>query len=512
MHFLIALGILLIILYLYGIKNHKYWEKKGVPYVKPIPFFGTNFKVFMQRICISDQLCKYYEQFPNEKFVGAFIGDRIGLVLREPELIKRVMVTDFQYFHPRGVNPHKTVYEPLLKNLFTGDGDMWKLLRQRITPAFTSGKLKAMFPLIVERAERLQIIAATAAESHGEVDVRELMARFTTDFIGACGFGIDADTLNDEESTFRRLGKRIFTLTKRDGFVFMLKTIAPEIFKNLHMFAPEIEKTTVDLVTSIMQQRKYKHSGRNDFIDFLLELKGKGKIVGESVEKRNPDGTPKIVEMELDDMIMAAQVFIFFAAGFETSSSTTSYTLHQLAFHPEEQKKCQDQIDEVLSRHGGKLSYEAIKEMTYLDMIFKESMRMYPSLGILTRRCVQKYTFPGTNLTIDEDVLVCIPVHALHNDEKYFDEPEKFKPERFSPENIKNIPKYVYLPFGDGPRACIGERLGHMQSLAGLAALLSKFSVAPSKNTLRQPITDPTCTVVKSIKGGLPLSLVARKV
>lgn len=208
--------------------------------------------------------------------------------------------------------------EPLMMNLFTVDGDIWKLVRQRMTPAFTSGKLKSMFPLIVERAEKLQIIAAKAAETGKEVDIRELMARYTTDFIGACGFGIEADALNDEHTAFRKLVKRIFTVTIRDGFVNMIKLLAPKVFKHVHFFAPEIEHNTISLVKSIMMQRNYKVTGRNDFIDLLLELKEKGKMIGESIEKKKPDGTPQIVELELDDVVMVAQVFIFFAAGFET--------------------------------------------------------------------------------------------------------------------------------------------------------------------------------------------------
>lgn len=85
-------------------------------------------------------------------------------------------------------------------------------------------------------------------------------------------------------------------------------------------------------------------------------------------------------------------------------------------------------------------------------------MRMYPPLGFISRKSAKKYTFPNTNVTIDEDVLICVPVMALHNDEQYFPEPKKFKPERFHPNNVGNIKKYTYLPFGDGPRACIGKK------------------------------------------------------
>lgn len=91
-------------------------------------------------------------------------------------------------------------------------------------------------------------------------------------------------------------------------------------------------------------------------------------------------------------------------------------------------------------------------------------MRLFPSIGILFRQAAAKYTFPDSDLTIDEGVRIIIPTHAIHMDEKFFPEPNKFKPERFSPENIHTIHKYTYFPFGDGPRACIGKYLvcGHI--------------------------------------------------
>lgn len=120
-----------------------------------------------------------------------------------------------------------------------------------------------------------------------------------------------------------------------------------------------------------MSQRNYKPSGRNDFIDQMLELKQAGNIVGESIEKFNKDGSPVKVEIEPDDLLLTGQIFIFFAAGFETSSYTSSTLLHNLAFHPEEQARCQQNIDEILAKHDGKLSFDAVREMKYLEMAFK---------------------------------------------------------------------------------------------------------------------------------------------
>uniref|UniRef100_A0A2A4JQP9 unspecific monooxygenase n=1 Tax=Heliothis virescens TaxID=7102 RepID=A0A2A4JQP9_HELVI len=501
--------VVLVALYLFGTRTFRYWESKGVKHDKPIAFIGTNARGCLMQKSVTQMLAEMYWKYPEEKVVGFYRAMNPELIIRDPELVKRILVTDFQYFYPRGLNPHKVVIEPMMRNLFFADGDLWRMLRQRMTPAFTSGKLKAMFPLIVERAERLQARALHAAAAGRPLDARDLMARYTTDFIGACGFGLDADSLNDEDSAFRKLGADIFKVGIKDFITVILKEMFPELCKHLK-YVKRVEQPMIDLVSAILKQRNYEPSGRNDFIDLLLECQRKGKMVVESVENVKPDGTPEMSSMELTEELIAAQVFVFFAAGFETSSSATSFTLHQLAYSPDVQRKVQQEIDTVLARHGNKLSYDAVKEMTYLECAFKEGMRMFPSLGFLVRRCARAYTVPELGMTVDPGVRVFIPLQALHNDPQYFEEPHEFRPERFLPDQQSDKTRFVYLPFGDGPRACIGLRLGMMQSLAGLAAVLSRFTVAPAPETRRYPRVNPMSGIVQSVQDGLPLAFIAR--
>ncbi|XP_026328999.1 cytochrome P450 6B6-like [Hyposmocoma kahamanoa] len=499
--------IVLVALYYYSTRTFKYWQERGIKHDKPIPMFGNNLKNYLMQRSMTQIAVDMYWKYPNEKVVGFFRTTRPELVIRDPEIVKRILTNDFAYFYPRGLNPHKTVIEPLMRNLFFADGDLWKLLRQRMTPAFSTGKLKAMFPLISDRAERLRATLTAAAEGNDNraLDARDIMARYTTDFIGSVGFGLDSDSLSMENSAFRKLGYDIFNITFPEFLVAILKDLFPEAAKHLHyMF--KTEKELMNLVDEIQKQRNYEPSGRNDFIDLLLELKKKGTIVGESIEKIKPDGTSEEALLDMDAELIAAQVFVFFAAGFETSSSATSFTLHQLAFHPEVQKKVQNEIDKVLAQHNNELSYDAIKEMKYLEWTFKEGMRMFPSLGFLIRECAKKYTIPEINVTIDERTGIIIPLQALHNDPQYFEKPEEFRPERFHPDEFDSKDKkFVYLPFGEGPRACIGARLGLMQSIAGLAAILSRFTVEPGPTTLRHPMIEPKSSIVQSIRGGLPL-------
>ncbi|XP_072940503.1 cytochrome P450 6B7-like [Epargyreus clarus] len=508
MFYLIVLFVIAI--YYYATRNHDYWTKRNVKHVPPIPLFGNHFRNLLGLKSIVEISSELYNKYPDEKVVGYYRGITPELIIRDPDIIRDILNVDFVHFYKRGLgrDPER---EPLLKNLFHVDGDHWKLLRQRLTPAFTTAKLKKMFPLIIQCAEKLHHVGEDIVSRGGDCDVRELMARFTTDFIGACGFGIEMNSINDENSLFRQLGKKIFDRPINILMLFFLWELFPELRNFLIVSDPKIESMITEIVASIRKQRNYKPSGRNDFIDLLLELESKGKIVGESVERKNPDGTPLPVEMEMDLKCMVAQVFVFFAAGFETSASSTSHTLHQLAYNPDIQQKLQDEIDEVLSKYDNKLCYDAIAEMSLLDMAFKESMRMFPSLGVLNRVCAKRYTIPQLGVTIDPDVRIIIPIQAIQMDPQYFDNPKEFRPERFKMDEVNERKKYVYLPFGEGPRACIGLRLGQMQSLAGLAALLQKFTVEPCAATQREIKVDHKQNVVQGVVGGMPLKLRLRK-
>ncbi|KAI5645230.1 cytochrome p450 domain-containing protein [Phthorimaea operculella] len=495
--------------YFYATKNHNYWEKRNVKHDPPMPLFGNHLRNYLGLKSTTEISLQLYKKYPGEKIVGYYIGTTPELMIKDLDLVRQVLVADFPHFYQRGLGRNPKL-EWLFSNLFHAEGDQWRLIRQRLTPAFTTAKLKAMFPLIIRCAEKLQDMVSEISKQEEHYDAREIMARFTTEFIGACGFGIEMDSINTKRSQFRELGKVMFSRSLRSRIIFSICQIFPEARKFLRIDNTDLEKAMTAIVEQIREQRNYRPIGRNDFIDMLLELEQKGKIVGQSIEKVDSDGTAATAEMEMDLKCQTAQVFIFFAAGFETSSSATSFALHMLAFHPEIQKRIQKEVDDVLLKHNNALCYEAISEMTLLDMTFKEAMRMFPSLGCLNRVCTRKYKIPELDITLDPGVKILIPVQAIHMDEKYYDNPTEFRPERFTPDAVKERHNFAYLPFGDGPRGCIGARLGHMQSLAGLAAILQKFTVEPAENTVREITVKHTSNVVQSVEGGLPLRFTPR--
>lgn len=123
------------------------------------------------------------------------------------------------------------------------------------------------------------------------------------------------------------------------------------------------------------------------------------------------------------------------------------FTLYELALNQDIQDRLRSENEEILSKHNGEVTYDGILEMKYLDMVFNESMRKYPVVDSQFRKCGKDFKIPDTDLTIPKDTLIILSSHALHHDERFFENPSKFDPERFTPENVKNRHPFAYIPF-----------------------------------------------------------------
>ncbi|KAF2887071.1 hypothetical protein ILUMI_19102, partial [Ignelater luminosus] len=200
---------------------------------------------------------------------------------------------------------------------------------------------------------------------------------------------------------------------------------------------------------------------------------------------------------------IVAQAGQFFIAGFETVSTTISFTLYELCLQRDIQDRIRSEIKDILIKYG-EITYEGIQEMKYLNMAVCETLRKYPVLPFLDRLCIQDYKVPGSDLVIEKGTPVYIPMFGLHYDPEYFPDPDKYDPERFSDENKNHLPGYTYIPFGEGPRACIGERLGLMISKLGLCYLLSEFEVVRCSET-PVPITFEKTGILLASTIGLPM-------
>nr|CAD7462715.1 unnamed protein product [Timema tahoe] len=461
----------IVFLYLYFTSTFSYWEKRGVPFVKPLPVFGNFVDYIFLRTTSAESFAKIYKKLEEHQFGGFYRGSTPNLILRDPEIIKQIMVKDFNHFIDRNPSFFEKI-SPLACNLISLTGNRWRKLRMKLTPTFTSGKMRMMLPTIVGCSQDLVLFLRESADDNHILEIRNVVANFTTDVIGSCAFGLDINSMKNPDSEFRRMGNKVLQPTLLTVALRSLVLIFRPILKLVRhpLVSKDVNDFFLGMVKETLSYREKNKVVRNDFLQLLIQLKNKGKVDEDLVSK-------------MTDTLLAAQCFVFFLAGFDTSSTTISCCLHELAVNPDIQERLRKEVDKVLIRHGGKITYEALQDLKYMDSVVDETLRKYPPVGYLTRFCTKAYRIPGTNVRIDKETIVIIPLYAIHHDPKYYPEPEKFDPERFSEDNIKSRPNFTYLPFGEGPRICIGRRFGLMQVKVGLTALLSKYKFSVCEKT-----------------------------
>ncbi|XP_023564471.1 cytochrome P450 3A8-like [Octodon degus] len=233
---------------------------------------------------------------------------------------------------------------------------------------------------------------------------------------------------------------------------------------NLSVFAKESKQFFINFVRRIRKNR--------------LPIQQKVDFLQLMINSQNSKETESY--KALSDIEITAQSIMFLFAGYESTSSTLSFIMYELATHPDIQKKLQQEIDEALP-HKAFPTYDILAEMEYLDMVVNETLRLYPVTSRLSRVCKKDAKING--MFIPRGTIVMIPIFVLHHDPRYWKNHEDFCPERFSKKNKENIEPYTYLPFGAGPRSCIGMRFALMNIKLATTRILQHFSFQPCEET-----------------------------
>ncbi|XP_065222487.1 cytochrome P450 6a9-like [Planococcus citri] len=488
----ILLLIVTSVLYLYWSmkKAHRFFKARDIPYLEPHWLFGNMVDVILMRTSLAEKYAEFYKKLAPHGFAGIYTMKTPTIMIRDPDLIRNVLIKDFGFFTDRGIDIVKEI-DPLSESLFTMKGDEWKNLRIKLTSTFTSGRMKMMFPLVKHCGEKLSQIIDQIPDNE-TFDVKDLFARFTTDTIGTCAFGIETNSLNDPDSEFRIMGKKIFSFRPATIIRTIWPTMPKKLVKmfNLTVFDKNLQDYFIDTVDRTIKYREQNNITRNDFLDLLIALKNnpilqKFKDTGDDgdLKKFLDQIGSKCMKSDVDmtNDLLAAQAFVFFTAGFEGTSTVLGYALMELSFNKSIQDKARQEILGIFSLNDGQLTYEALKQMTYVDMVIEETLRKYPAVALLLRETSENYVIPNTKVIIPAHTSIIIPTYGIHSDEKYYDNPEEFRPERFTEEEKAKRPNYTYLPFGDGPRVCIAERFAKLQFKVGLVYALKNFSykIAP---------------------------------
>ncbi|KAH8238684.1 hypothetical protein KR038_000926, partial [Drosophila bunnanda] len=493
--FQVAVALLAIATY-YTHRRLTYFKRQGVPHDAPHLLKGN----MDSRRNIHQNIQEYYDKYrdSNVPFVGFYFFQKPCAFIMDLDLVKHILIKDFSNFTDRGLF-YNEKDDPISAHLFNLDGPQWRLLRNKLTSTFTSGKMKFMYPTVVSVADEFMAVMHEKVKRTNVLEIRELVARFTVDVIGTCAFGIQCNSLRDEQAEFLQFGKRSLVEKRHGPLLLNLMFSYPKLARRLRLVktAPEIQKFYQRIVKETVALREKESIRRNDFMDLLIDMKNQKEITLENGDV--------VKGLTMDEVL--AQAFVFFIAGFETSSSTMGYALYELANHPDIQDKVRAEVEEVLEKHGQQLTYESTKDLKYLNMVIDETSRLYPIASHLIRKAQKSYVVPGQpNFVIEAGQMIFIPSSAIHHDPLIYPDPYQFRPERFSPEESGKRTSVAWIPFGDGPRNCIGMRFGQMQVRIALAMLIRNFKFSMSPMTPDPLVFDPR-SVTFTVLNGMPLTV-----
>lgn len=295
----LTIGVIIIIylLFKYLTWDYSYWKNRNVPYIKPKFPYGSieglvtnkeQLGIFYKNLCV---------QMRGEKYFGILELGTPALVLQDPNLIKSILVTDFQYFADRG-HVHEKIKKDFLnsKQLFSLKGSAWRKMRAKITPVFTSGRMKQFFELLIACSVRLDSYLHRAAENNEVIEFKDLIVRFTSDSISSTLFGLETNAIFEKDSEVRRIGSLIMSQNKWNMIKFMMAVTYPALYEffNMRLFDAEVTRFCMQVAQDTYNFRIKNNIYRNDFIDLLIKIKHNKNLLEDekntNVGPRNSDG------------------------------------------------------------------------------------------------------------------------------------------------------------------------------------------------------------------------------
>nr|ULR85460.1 cytochrome P450 [Spodoptera frugiperda] len=452
--------VVLTLTYLRGRYNENYWRKRGVAFYQRNKTVGPLWEFMTGERPLFQVFNELYWRYEKEPVVGMGSLDSPGLYVKDPTNIQFITQTDFQKFNHRGI----TVLEDdhLANNVLFLHGQKWKVLRQKMTPLFTTAKLKNMFYIIDKSVQDF----VEHLKQHPEKlkgNTYEHLSHFCTAALAAAVFGITTKSTFD--SPFRVMAKEAMTPTLMSNIRFAINNLSDTLFRALRLkFFKNQEKFFIGAIKEVLKQRRSDSTVRHDFIDLCKDIQKSGPMVDSETG----------YSLEPTDEILAAQAFFFFLAGIDPTTAGMFGSLYELGRHPEIQKRVQDEVDTIFEKYGGKLTYDAVLELKFTECVLNEGLRLHTPIGFNSRQCVEDSVLPVGNVPVEKGTKIFIPMYELHHDPKYFPEPERFDPDRFTRGEVSDM---TYMPFGIGKRLCIGARYARMQILTAIAHILRNYTL-----------------------------------
>jgi cytochrome P450 len=384
----------------------------------------------------------------GDNFCFHFGGVKKTLVTSDPAVIQHVLKTNYENYQKSEIQMRRMGHF-LGKGLLTTHGDAWKTQRRLIQRGFHAEQLAALAEIMRESLEE-SLIEFERDVAQGPVDICGQMMRMTFRMVSRSLFSAtfdmrDADLISHTISTIQE---------------FMVRQIVQPYLDPWFAFTGELRRHEEmrergDQIVREYIQRRRKEESREDLLQILLDA-------------RYTDGHGMSDEMVLSESMQ------LLVAGHETSSNALCWTLYLLSRHPDVLERVRTEFEQVLS--GAPVRYADVPRLEYTSQVIDEALRLYPPFWMVDRVALEDDR--AGEVEIPKGLTVIVFIYGVHHSARYWDTPDQFLPERFTKEAKRSRKAFTHLPFGGGPRGCIGGNYAMLQMLMILGELLRRYDFA----------------------------------
>ncbi len=418
------------------------------PGVVPEPLAEPVRLIQFLRLLRDNQLSAYTRDSFTADFGEARLLFHNFVLVNEPDFIEHILVTNHQNY----VKGHiaRKMLEPALGNgLLISEGDFWRRQRRIMAPAFHHNHLAQATHMMVRRARQRVERWRTPGERGEPLDIAHEMMSLTMEIVAEALFSSEIANSTDE------LGRAVTILSGSLGTPNPIDILGfPEWFprwrsRRTHSALARLDRT----IYGIIAARRATQEGPDDLLGLLLTARD--EETGEGMTDR-----------QLRD-----EVITFFAAGHETTALALTWTLYLLSRHPGIERALHDEVDSALGE--GETTFADVEALSFTRMVIEEAMRLFPPVHSFSRVAIADDEVGGH--AIRAGSVVTISPYLTHRNPRLWEDPLRFDPKRFTPDRVKARHRFAYLPFGGGPRICIGRGFATMEACAVLAVIARAY-------------------------------------
>ncbi len=399
-------------------------------------------------------------------------------LLNHPDLIRPILLREHRHLS-KNTFFHGILRQVMGNGLVTSDGPEWSRQRKLAQPTFTRRGVARFDTPINARTSTL--VARWERHDSGKVVwVDKEISALTLGILGETLFGCEIEEYADE------MGEILdaFSLPVDNPRELVLLA-SPRISTPFSRKWKQAIKRLDEIAYRVIGERRRNRGGSEVLLDLILAA------------NREKTGNGK------DDRQVRDEVVSLILAGYETTAMALAWALYLLAVHPDIQERVAEHVETNLD--GKPASAEDVPRLSYLKQVVQEALRLYPPVWSFIRRTERELELAGN--VLPAGTVLQVTSYALHRHPEFWSDPERFDPERFAPDQVRDRDFFAYLPFGAGPRACIGAEMAMLQTQLMLAQIVPRFRM--------RPVSDHPVEVLAKLtlipRDGIPLALSRRR-